>query len=288
MIILPVVFLTKRIKKVAREIQKNQESFNSVLLDFLGGIQTIKIFAMEKFTLKKYNEQNMQMAYLESKNAKYTLLTRPVLHLITTSCMATVVMLGLYTLNMSIPVLLVFVASLHLFYEPVKKFAEENSNIQRGIVAAERMFEVISLKPTIQDEDGAIALKSFSDCIEFKNVSFRYQDEWVLKDISFKIKKGETIAIVGPTGAGKSTIVQLLPRLFDVQKGEIKIDGYPLKEYTQKSLRENIAFVPQKPFLFYDSIIENISFGRDFTFEEVKDAAIKAHEIGRVSCRERV
>ncbi|KKK86961.1 hypothetical protein LCGC14_2758000, partial [marine sediment metagenome] len=143
MIILPVVFLTKRIKKVARQIQKNQESFNSVLLDFLGGIQTIKIFAMEKFTLKKYNEQNMQMAYLESKNAKYTLLTRPVLHLITTSCMATVVMLGLYTLNMSIPVLLVFVASLHLFYEPVKKFAEENSNIQRGIVAAERMFEVI-------------------------------------------------------------------------------------------------------------------------------------------------
>nr|NGX32313.1 Lipid A export ATP-binding/permease protein MsbA [Candidatus Anoxychlamydiales bacterium] len=277
MIILPVVFLTKRIKKVAREIQKNQESFNSVLLDFLGGIQTIKIFAMEKFTLKKYNEQNMQMAYLESKNAKYTLLTRPVLHLITTSCMATVVMLGLYTLNMSIPVLLVFVASLHLFYEPVKKFAEENANIQRGIVAAERMFEVISLKPTIQDEDGAIALKSFSDYIEFKNVSFRYQDEWVLKDISFKIKKGETIAIVGPTGAGKSTIVQLLPRLFDVQKGEIKIDGYPLKEYTQKSLRENIAFVPQKPFLFNDSVIENISFGRDFTFEEVKDAAIKAH-----------
>ncbi|HEU64192.1 MAG: Lipid A export ATP-binding/permease protein MsbA [Candidatus Anoxychlamydiales bacterium] len=277
MIILPVVFLTKRIKKVARQIQKNQESFNSVLLDFLGGIQTIKIFAMEKFTLKKYNEQNMQMAYLESKNAKYTLLTRPVLHLITTSCMATVVMLGLYTLNMSIPVLLVFVASLHLFYEPVKKFAEENSNIQRGIVAAERMFEVISLKPAIQDEDGAIALKCFSDFIEFKNVSFRYQDEWVLKDINFKIKKGETIAIVGPTGAGKSTIVQLLPRLFDVQKGEIIIDGYPLKEYTQKSLRENIAFVPQKPFLFYDSIIENISFGRDFTFEEVKDAAIKAH-----------
>ncbi len=277
MIVLPVVFLTKRIKKVARQIQKNQESFNSVLLDFLGGIQTIKIFAMEKFTLKKYKEQNMQMAYLESKNAKYTLLTRPVLHLVTTSCMATVVLLGLYFLNMNIPVLIVFVASLHLFYEPVKKFAEENSNIQKGIVAAERMFEVMSLKPNIKDEDGAIALKEFSDAIEFKNVSFRYHDEWILKDISFKIKKGETIAIVGPTGAGKSTIVQLLPRLFDIQKGEIKIDGYPLKEYTQQSLRENIAFVPQKPFLFYDSIIENISFGRDFTFEEVKDAAIKAH-----------
>lgn len=277
LIVLPVIFLTKRIKKVARQIQKNQESFNSVLLDFLGGIQTIKIFAMEKFTLKKYNEQNSRMAYLESKNAKYSLLTRPILHLITTACMAAVVLLGLYVLNMSMSVLIVFVALLHLFYEPVKKFAEENANIQRGIVAAERMFEVISLKPNIQDEDGAIALHEFKDAIEFKNVSFRYQDEWVLKNISFRIKKGETVAIVGPTGAGKSTIVQLLPRLFDVQKGEIKIDGYSIKEYTQKSLRETIAFVPQKPFLFYDSIIENISFGRDFTFEEVKDAAIKAH-----------
>jgi len=277
MIILPVIFLTKKIKRVSRQIQKNQESFTSVLLDFLGGIQTIKIFAMEQFSLKKYNEQNTRMAYLESKNAKYTLLTRPILHFITTSCMATVVLLGLYVLNMSITVLLVFVALLYLFYEPVKKFAEENANIQKGVVAAERMFEVISLKPNIKDEDGAIALRSFNDAIEFKNVSFRYNDEWVLKDISFNVKKGETVAIVGPTGAGKSTIVQLLPRLFDVQKGEIKIDGYPIKEYTQKSLRENIAFVPQKPFLFYDTIIENISFGRNFTFEEVKAAAEKAH-----------
>lgn len=277
MIVLPVVFLTKRIKNVARQIQKNQETFTSVLLDFLGGVQTIKIFAVEHFSLKKYNEQNSQMAYLESKNAKYTLLTRPILHLITTSCMATVILLGLYVLNMNLPTLIVFVAFLHLFYEPVKKFAEENSNIQRGVVAAERMFEVLSLKPNIQDQDGAINLKEFKSSIEFKDVSFKYKDEWVIKNLSFVVEKGQTVAIVGPTGSGKSTIVQLIPRLFDVQKGEIKIDGLPLKEYTQKSLRENIAFVPQKPFLFYDTIIENISFGRNYSFEEIKEAAIKAH-----------
>jgi ABC-type multidrug transport system fused ATPase/permease subunit len=277
MIILPVIFLTKRIKSVARQIQRNQETFTSVLLDFLGGIQTIKIFAVEHFSLKKFNEQNAQMAFLESKNAKYTLLTRPVLHFITTSCMATVILLGLYVLNMNMPILIVFVALLHLFYEPVKKFAEESANIQRGVVAAERMFEVLSLSPNIQDEDGAIDLIGFKDSIEFKNVSFKYKDEWIIKDLSFVVKKGQTVAIVGPTGAGKSTIVQLIPRLFDVQKGEIKIDGFSIKEYTQKSLRENIAFVPQKPFLFYDTIIENISFGRDYSFEEIKDAAMKAH-----------
>ncbi|MBN2480091.1 MAG: ABC transporter ATP-binding protein [Parachlamydiales bacterium] len=276
-IIFPVVFLTKRIKQVSRQLQKNQESFTSVLLDFLGGIQTIKIFSMEGFSLKKYNEQNDQMAYLEAKSAKYTYLTRPVLHLISTSCMAAVVLFGLNTLNMSIPVLIVFVALLHLFYEPVKKFAEENANIQRGGVAAERMFEVLSLKPNISDEDGAKELKSFENAIEFENVSFRYKNDWVLKDVSFTVKKGQTVGIVGPTGAGKSTIVQLIPRLFDVQKGSIKIDGLSIKEYTQKSLREKISYVPQKTFLFYDTIYSNLSFGRNYSYEEIVTAAKKAH-----------
>jgi ABC-type multidrug transport system fused ATPase/permease subunit len=277
LIILPVVFLTKRIKKVSRELQKNQESFTSVLLDFLQGIQTIKIFAMESFSLKKYNEQNNQMAFLESKSAKYQLLTRPILHLVTTGCMATVVLLGLYFIGMSISVLLVFVASLHGFYEPIKKFAEENANVQRGVVAAERMFEVLSLKPHILDDDGAIELLDLKDKIEFKNIHFKYEDEWVLKNLSFCVKKGETVAIVGPTGAGKSTIVQLLPRLFDVQKGDILIDGISIKNYTQKSLKETIAFVPQKPFLFCDSISSNISFGRNYSKEEIIKASIKAH-----------
>jgi ABC-type multidrug transport system fused ATPase/permease subunit len=277
MIIFPVIFLTKKIKALSRQMQKNQESFTSVLLDFLGGIQTIKIFAMESFSLKKYKQQNAKMAYLESKNAKYTLLTRPILHFISTSCMVAVVLLGLYVLKMSIPVLLVFIALLHLFYEPVKKFAEENSNIQKGIVAAERMFEVLAIKPNIQDEITAISLSRFNKSIEFENVYFRYKDEWVLKDVSFTIEKGQTVALVGPTGAGKSTIVHLLPRLYDVQKGTIRIDGLPICHYAQKSLRENIAFVPQKPFLFYDTIIENISYGRNYTFEEIEAAAKKAH-----------
>ena len=102
-------------------------------------------------------------------------------------------------------------------------------------------------------------------------------EQWVLKGVSFTVRKGETVAIVGPTGSGKSTIVQLLPRLYDVQKGEICIDGYPLNHYTQKSLRENIAFVPQKPFLFLDTVAENIAFGRPFSQEEVQEAARQAH-----------
>jgi len=277
LVVFPVIFLTKKVKRISRQLQRNQENFTSILLDFLGGIQTIKLFSMESFSKKKYEDQNNQMARLETKSAKYSLLTRPVLHTITTACMATIVIVGLFVLGMNISELIVFILLLHLVYEPVKKWAEENANVQRGIVAAERLFEVLNLKPNITDKDGALELTEFKDEIRFENVSFKYNDTWVLEDISFTVKKGETVAIVGPTGAGKSTIVQLLPRLYDPQKGDIFIDGRSIKEYTQKSLRMSMAFVPQKPFLFYDSVYENISFGQDFSYQEIVDAAKKAH-----------
>lgn len=277
LIILPIVFLAKRVKRVSRQLQTNQERFASVLIDFLAGIQTVKIFAMEAFSLKKYKEQNDRMAVLESKTAKYGLLTRPILHAVTTLCLASIVLFGLYTLGMTISQLIVFCGLLHLIYEPVKKFADENANIQRGVVAAERMFEVLSLRSQIEDKPGAVDLAQFNSSIEFDRVWFRYEGEWVLKDVSFTVQKGETVAIVGPTGAGKSTIVQLMPRLYDVQKGEIRVDGKPLSAYTQKSLRESIGFVSQRPFLFYDTVISNIAYGRSFSREEIESAAKRAH-----------
>lgn len=276
LVIYPVVLITKKVKKVGRQLQKNQERFSSVLLDFLAGIQTVKIYAMEAFSLKKFKEQNDEMAYLESKSAKYDLLTRPILHTITTACLAAVALYGLYTLHMSLAELLVFVGLLHVFYEPVKKFAEENANIQKGVVAAERMFEVMNLKPTISDKKDAVDIKSFNKEITFDDVWFKYNDQWVLKGVSFSITKGSTVAFVGATGAGKSTIAQLIPRLYDVQKGSINIDGKNINSYTQKSLRELISYVPQKPFLFYDTVAQNIAFGRDFSRECLVDAAKKA------------
>ena len=277
LIVMPVIFLTKRVKQITRQLQKNQETFSSVLLDFLAGIQTEKIFAMEAFSLRKYKEQNDRMAMLESKSAKYGLLTRPLLHLIATACLAIVILFGLHALHMTVGQLLMFCGLLHLFYEPVKKFAEENANVQKGVVAAERMFEVLNIKPQIQDREGAIDFQEFKNKIEFDHVWFKYQGDWVIKDLSFTVKKGEIVALVGATGAGKSTIVQLLPRLYDIQKGEIRIDGISLDTFTQKSLREQIAFVPQKPFLFFDTVAENIAFGRAFSRADLMEAAEKAY-----------
>lgn len=277
LIVFPIVFLARRVKRISKQIQHNQERFASALLDFLAGIQTVKVFAMEDFSLKKYQERNQRMAKLEQKSARYDLASRPIVHTIAMAFLAGALMYGLYVLHMSVASVLVYCGLLYLFYEPIKKFAEENSHIQRGVTAAERMYEVMSLKPEIEDHPDAIEITQFQNTIEFENVWFRYEDRWALQGLSFEVKKGQTVAIVGPTGAGKSTIVQLLPRLYEVEKGTIRVDGKPIQAYTQRSLRDLIAFVPQRPFLFLDTVHQNIAFGRSFTQEHIQAAARRAH-----------
>lgn len=276
LIVWPIVFLAKRVKKIARQVQKNQEAFSSVLIDFLAGIQTVKAFAMEGFSLKKYKEQNSRMAALEEKSARYDLSSRPIIHTIGMFFLSAALLYGLYGLQMDVSEVICYCGLLYVFYEPIKKFAEENSHIQKGVAAAERMQEVLSLDPFEHQTEGTLSLEEIKESIVFDNVWFKYGEEWILKGVSFTIKKGEMVALVGPTGSGKSTIAQLLPRFYDVQKGEIRIDGRPLGEYTQKSLREAMAFVSQKPFLFLDTVRANISYGLPYTEEEVKNAACLA------------
>lgn len=276
-IVLPVMLITKKVRRITKQFLKNQEHFTSVIIDFLAGIQTVKIFSMEKFSLKKYKEKNDEMAFLQSKTAKYDLLVRPILHTITTFCLAFVVISGLYFFHMSISELIVFVGFLHMFYEPVKKFADENTNIQKGVVAAERLYEVMNIKPPEEDLSVVKPIVEFNDSISFENVWFKYEERWVLKDVSFSIKKGETVAIVGSTGSGKSTILQLFPRLYEVQKGVIRIDGKPIEKYTQQSVRDLISYVSQKPFLFFDTVISNIAYGKNIPRAELIQAAKKAH-----------
>lgn len=277
LLVLPIVFLAKRIKRISKQIQKKQEAFASVLVEFLAGIQTIKIFAMEEFSLKKYSEHNEQMALLETKSARYDISSRPILHTIGIFCLVTALLFGLYGLRLPLHEVLFYCGLLTTVYEPIKKFAEENGRIQRGIVAAERMGEVLLTIPQVVDKDSAVDIKDFQEAIEFQNVSFAYGNSWVLKNISFRIPKGKTVAIVGPTGSGKSTLVQLLVRLYDIQEGKIVIDNHDIKEISQRSLRELVGFVPQRPFLFFDTVAENISFGRPFSQDEIQKVAQIAH-----------
>ncbi len=277
LVLAPMFWLAKRIKRLSRKILWNSETYAAALIDCLSGIQTIKLFAMEKYSIKKFKEQNDKLAALSLKSARYGLLSRPVLHMVSTLMLSGIILYGLYFAQMQVSEILVFCLLVYFMYQPLKRLSDEHLKIQAGIAAIERFYEVFDMQPEQEDVADAVPLTEFKEKIEFKDVYFRYQEDWVLKGVSFTLEKGKVVAFVGSTGAGKTTLAHLLPRLYDPQEGEILIDGQPIRSFQQHTLRQQIAFVPQKPFLFLDTVAENISFGQDYTREEIVTAAKRAH-----------
>jgi len=271
----PIIFIARRIRRISRQLQKKQEAFSSVLVEFLRGVQTIKLYAMEAFSLKKYQEHNLAMARLEKRNARYDTSSRPILHTIGIIVLLVILLVGLWGLNLPLHEVFFFCGLLVVVYEPVKKFAEENGRIQRGAAACDRLYEILDLPPTFHDQGEKTI--PFASSLSFQNVSFGYGQEPVFSNLSFTIKKGESVAIVGPTGGGKSTVVSLLTRLFEPDQGTITIDGRPIHEFTHTAIKEFFAVVPQQPFLFHDTVKENIRFGRNFADRDVQCAARRAH-----------
>jgi ATP-binding cassette, subfamily B, bacterial MsbA len=167
-----------------------------------------------------------------------------------------------------------YIAIFSQVIRPAKEISQAISTAQRGLASGQRVMELINQKADIADEKDAIILENFEENIKFENVSFSYiQEKEILRNINLEIKKGQTVALVGASGGGKSTIADLLIRFYDVQKGEISIDGHNLKKITQKSLREHIGVVTQEPMLYNDTILNNIAFGRDVSQQEIENAA---------------
>ena len=180
--------------------------------------------------------------------------------------------------------LVAFITYTTLFWQPIANLGSFYTQIITSLAAAERVFEVIDTKSLIQDKEGAEELPDIEGNVEFKNVSFAYADDLdtiVLNDVSFKAKPGETIALVGPTGAGKTTIISLITRFYDSIKGQVLIDGYDVKDVTVESLRNQLGIMTQDNYLFTGTIKENIRYGKlDATDEEIEAAAkvVNAHE----------
>ncbi|HPG12771.1 MAG TPA: ATP-binding cassette domain-containing protein, partial [Chitinophagaceae bacterium] len=171
-----------------------------------------------------------------------------------------------------------FIAIFSQVLRPAKAMVLAGANIQRGRGAGERILEIIDKPVEIIDKENAVELKQFRNSVEFGNVDFAYQETPVLKDVSFTIPIGKTIALIGPSGVGKSTIADLIPRFYDVKKGQVMIDGIDVRDYKMESLRSVMSFVTQEIFLFNDTIFNNIALGRpDATEEEIIQAARVAH-----------
>jgi len=211
------------------------------------------------------------------KRVKIRSLSNPVMEWMAYLGIGSFVWVGGYRVisgGMSVGDFFSFMTAMAMLYDPLRGLSKVNLVIQEGIVAARRVFAILDLKPEVTDAPDAQPLPSFSREIEYHDVSFRYADEMVLKRISFAVKRGEKVALVGSSGAGKTTLVNILPRFYDVAKGTVTIDGMEIRKATLQSLRDQIGVVGQQTLLFNDTVRNNIAYGRpDIPEAEVITAA---------------
>jgi ATP-binding cassette, subfamily B, bacterial MsbA len=275
--------LTKKLKESATDVQQNQSNLISLFDEVFGGIRVIKGFSAENYIKEKFNSENTGYYKSWLKMLFRQEAAPPISEILGVTLVATIMLYGgtLVLSGNSDMTASAFVAYI-LLYSQVTRPAKEISNavagVQRGIVAADRILTLIDSKSDINEIENPIVIDEFKKKIEFKNVSFQYNNsKSVLKNISFTIPKGKTVALVGSSGSGKSTIADLLPRFYDAVSGEILIDGENIKNLKIKSLRNLMGIVTQESILFNDSIKNNILFGSKLSDNEVIEAATIAN-----------
>lgn len=284
LIVIPVsgALISMLVKKLKRDAQQGQESLSriiSILDETFGGMRIVKGFNAKAYIEKKFSQENQFYKKVVRKMGNKREMASPFSEFMGVSMAAGILLYGgtLVLSGESDLTASQFIGYIIMFSQvlrPVKEISNAFSNIQRGLASGERVLELIDTVPAIQDKPNAIKIKQFEHSIEFKNVSFSYEsNKHVLKNINFSIEKGKTIALVGSSGGGKSTIADLLPRFYDPTAGAILIDGKDLRDCDIDSLRDQMGIVTQESILFNDSIFNNIAFGTDATMEEVILAA---------------
>jgi len=278
-----VALLVNKLRKQSKQVQETIGTVLSIMDETFSGIRIVKAFNAEKFVKQKFKVENEKYTYLVKSIGYKRELSSPFSEFMGVALVIGVVLYGGNLIlqgdkSLTASQFFGFLGILSQVTQPIKEIITMFSHIQRGVASAERIFELIDIKPEIQDKPNAKTLPAFNEKITFENVSFAYRNEqWVLKNISFTIPKGKMIALVGASGSGKSTIADLLCRFYEVQKGRILIDGYDIKEITMHSLRKQMGIVSQEAILFNDTVFNNIAFGTEATMEEVIQAAKIAH-----------
>lgn len=271
--------LVRRLKRKAVQSQESLGRIVNILDETLGGMRIIKAFNARDYVTKKIDDETN---YYRKVNLGYSYrreLGSPMSEILGATILCGVLYFGgsLVLQDQSSLDASEFITYLAVFSQiitPSKTFSNGISAVQKGIASAERIFSVVDTKPAIEDAPDAVELKKFESDITFKNVSFSYDQTPVLNDISFTINKGKTVALVGASGGGKSTLVDLIPRFYDPVSGEVQIDGKSLKTYKTDSIRKHMGIVTQESILFNDTVFNNIAFGIDNPSpEKVREAA---------------
>lgn len=277
----PASALGRKIKKFSWRGQGAMGNVTLVLEQTFSGIKVIKAFGNEKREDQKFKRENDGYFRFICKTFRYDAASSPVIELLTSFGVAAVLWYGLNRVmaeEITKGELFSILAAILLMYTPLKRLIRVNNIIQQALGAAERVFEILDQPAEIVDAPAALELPRSCGQVSFENVSFAYDDEPVLRNFSVTSRPGEVIALVGPSGAGKSTIISLLNRFYDPQAGRILVDGHDIRKVTQKSLHDNLALVDQETFLFNDSLLNNIRYGRpDADREMVETAARQAY-----------
>ncbi len=274
-------YFNTRMKNAFKENRSKIADINSQIEDNLSGIRVVKSFANEEIELEKFHEGNARFVSSKKRSYLYMGGYHSGLGAFTTMITIGVVTGGalLITQNtLSITDLITFLLYINTFTEPVKKLINFTEQFQNGWSGYERFLEIMDIKPDIKDSKNAVALREVKGTIEFENVGFRYEEnnEEVLSNINLKVKEGEYLALVGSSGAGKTTLCSLIPRFYDVTTGRILLDGVDVKNIKIKNLRDNIGIVQQDVYLFVGTIMDNIRYGKPSATDDEIIAAAKS------------
>lgn len=288
--ILPIAFLiivliTSRAFKHFRTTQKSLGELNGILEEDIQGLKAVKLYNQEAEMISKFEKTNGELETATYKANVYSGMMMPIIRLIDNLLYAVIVTVGALLKIKSGIITVGEIQSMtnysRMIIRPISNVAQVFNTLQAAIAGGYRVFKLIDTVDEY-DNEAKVDLEDIKGEVEFKDVSFAYDTELILKNISFKIEPGKTVAIVGPTGSGKTTIINLLTRFYDIKQGSILIDGKDMKNFSKKSIRKQVGIVLQKTFLFKGTVLENIRYGKpEATFEEVVEAAklAQVHEI---------
>jgi subfamily B ATP-binding cassette protein MsbA len=272
----PIISFGKRLRKISINTQRTIARLTSFLHEIITGQRIVKAFSMEEYENQRFQVESHNLFKVNLKRYKVRALSHPIMEILGGLAIAVIIWYGGREVisGASTPGnFFSFTAALLMLYEPIKRLNKENHNIQQGLAASQRVFEIIDREPEIVEKKDAIEFERVQGSIEFKDVFFKYEDKMILKGLNLKIEKNEVIAVVGESGVGKTTIINLLPRFYDVASGSIEIDGIDIRDVKLSSLRENIALVSQDVILFNDTIKNNIAYGVESDMIKIEEAA---------------
>lgn len=290
LIIVPVMgwfmgFVGRKLKAKSIKAQSMWSDTMSLVEETLGGLRIVKAFCAEEKMNRRFDAINTSYREQVRRVNTRQQLAHPMSEFLGTVLIVIVLwfggMLVLNNMTLSGPMFIYYLVMLYSIINPLKEFSKASYNIPKGLASMERVDKILKAENPIKEKADPVRIASFEHSIEFRNVSFRYGEKWVLRDINLKIEKGKTVALVGQSGSGKSTLVDLIPRYYDTQEGQVLIDGVDVRDLCIHDLRMLIGNVNQEAILFNDSFYNNISFGVESTTQEQVERAARianAHE----------